>query len=39
MNNLSPDYKQKILTWKNNVPVITKHDDNLKWIVLNHSEI
>ena len=37
--NLSSDYKQKILTWKNNISNITKHDDSLKWIVLNHSKI
>ena len=39
MINLSPDYKQKILTWKNNIPDMKKHDDSLKWIVLNHNKI
>ena len=39
MNKLSNDYKMKIPTWENNIPDITKHDDALKWIVLNHSNI
>ena len=39
MINLSSDYKQKILTWKNHSSDITKHDDSLKWIITNHRKI